>query len=199
MSELQQIARKLARTWCYVSVHFDKTLPKIGSDADCTVCDNREREILAALERATAVERQACETTALEFTAAPTDPEQVDINDTAEAIAEVIQKRAEPGGAATWVDRLRAERDAALARCCELWGPGTRAHEVAPCEHCAGCLSAINAAAYVWSKDEGEQVVEDSPLGCVACYRGVTMTHADGYVGHNLPAFTQCPVKRAAL
>lgn len=60
MSELQQIARKLARSWCYVSVHFDATLPKIGSNADCAVCDSRECEILAALQQAAERERRAC-------------------------------------------------------------------------------------------------------------------------------------------
>lgn len=94
---------------------------------------------------------------------------------------------------------LEPEREAALARCCELWGPGTRAHELAPCEHCTGCLDAINAAAEVWGKAQDEQLVEDARMGCVACFRGLPETHLDGFIGHNVPAFKRCPVKRADL
>lgn len=94
---------------------------------------------------------------------------------------------------------IESERDCALWLLCEVHESPSFRKSRECCGHCVGCLGAMNLALSWREEAEGEQQVEDSKMGCVACYRAMTLVHLDGLLGHNLPAFKQCPVKRAEL
>jgi len=151
LNALQPIARKLARSWCYVSVHRDLHREPCGKDADCIVCDKREAEILAQLKAAAKnaadAERAACLGIAKGFSAG-------------------IAKAFDEG------------------RVTDSGG-----------EYASGQASGADEVAEAIE----ERGVELDAMGCVACQRGYTITHANGLMGHDLPTFQPCPVKQADL
>lgn len=194
MTALENLARK--------ACHYKHCL-STDKEIDGLCCG----KIVSAMQEAVTNERMACAELARThgegWTATDDGREGLQgMLDAAEEIADKIEERdddAPPGPEPLWLRQLRAERDVSLFLHCE-WSLLDKPPEgMKPCEHCGLCLSAINMAVEVWSVDKAEQAVEDAPMGCVACHRSITMTHLDGLIGHNLPAFKPCPVKQADL